>query len=108
MLNLCQLSSLTLYVEPVTCFTPIEARVLIRFSVLSFTNGIMGSMRTDVGISFSIRILTAFKRSDGGGACGSISFAMLSLSVVMVKETIEGTFLNSSMSLVTRLDFVII
>jgi hypothetical protein len=33
---------------------------------------------------------------------------MLSLSVVMVKETIEGVFLKRSMSLVTRLDFVII
>ena len=80
----------------------------MRFSGLSFTNGIIGSMRADVGISFWIRISAAFRRSDGGGACGSISFAMLSLSVVMVKETIEGTFLNRSMSLVTRLDFVII
>lgn len=91
-----------------TCLTFIEARVLTRFSVLSFMKGIMGSMRADVGILFLIRILTAFKRSDGGGACGSISFAMLSLSVVMVKETIEDVFLKRSTSLTTRLDFVII
>ena len=80
----------------------------MRFSWLSFTNGIMGSMRADVGISFSIRIFAAFKRSDGGGACGSISFAMLSLSVVIVKETIERVFFRRSASLATSGDFVII
>ena len=90
------------------CFTPMEARVFIRFSGLSFIVGIIGSMRTAVGMAFSIRILAAFKRSVDGGAFGSISFAILSSSVVTVKDTIEGIFLRRSMSLVTRLDLVTI
>ncbi len=90
------------------CLMPIDERVLTRFSGLSFTKGIIGSMRADVGMPFSIRVSMVFKRSVGGGACGSMSFAMLSSSVVIVKETVEGIFLNRSMSLVTMLDFVII
>ena len=65
-------------------------------------------MRTDVGIPFSMSILTAFRRSVGGGALGSTSFASASSSVVIVIETVEAVFLRMSTSLVTRLDLVII
>ena len=94
--------------EPATCFTPNEESVLIRFSESSFKNGIMGSMRTDVGIPFSMSVSTAFRRSDGDVALGSRSLASASLSVVIVIETVEAVFLRMSMSLVTKLDFVII
>jgi hypothetical protein len=50
------------------CLTPIEARVLTKFSGLSFTNGIMGSTRMDTGMPFSIRISAAYMRFDDGGA----------------------------------------
>lgn len=76
-------------------------------SGLSFRNGIIGSMRTDVGMSFAISVSTVFKRVEGGGACGSMVFAISSLSVVMVKEIVERIFFRRSMSLVTRLDLVI-
>lgn len=88
--------------------TPIEARVSTRFFGLSFTNGIMGSMRTDVGMPFLIRVSAAFNRFDGDGALGSMIFEILSLSVVIVKVTIEGVFFKRSMSLTTMFDFVTI
>ena len=80
----------------------------MRFLKSSFKNGIIGSMRTDVGIPFSMSVSTAFRRSDGGGALGSRSFASGSLSVAIVIETMEAVFLRMSMSLVTKLDLVII
>ena len=49
-----------------------------------------------------------FKRFEGGGAWGSMSFARALSSVVIVTETIDGTFVRRSMSRVTRVDFVII
>lgn len=107
-MNLCQLSGFILYVEAVTCFTPMFASVLIRFSGLSFKYGIIGSMRTDVGTPFLISVSTVFKRSDVVGAWGSMLFAMLSSSVVIVKDTVEGIFFKRAMSLTIRLDFVII
>ncbi len=90
------------------CLTPIEARVSIRFSGLSFTNGIIGSMRTDVGMPFLIRVSAAFNRSDEEGALGSRTFEMLSSSVVIVKVTIDRIFFKRSASLTTRFDFVTI
>ena len=90
------------------CLTPVSASFVIRVSVLSFMRGIMGSIRTVVGMLFVIRVFMVFRRSDGGGACGSKSLPMLSSSVVMVKETMEGMLLKMSRSLATRLDFVII
>jgi len=107
-LNLCQLSGLTLYAELVMCLTPVEARVSMRLSGLSFTNGIIGSMRTDVGMPFSISVSTVFIRFDEDGAFGSMSSEMLSLSVVIVRVTIDGIFFKKSMSLTTMSDFVII
>jgi len=71
-------------------------------------NGITGSTRTDVGILFEIRVFTAFSLSDDKGAFGSRIFARSSLSVVMVKETVEEAFFSKSISLTTILDFVII
>lgn len=65
-------------------------------------------MRTDVGIPFSVSMRAAFRRSDGGGALGSMSLASASSSVVIVIETVEAVFLRMSMSLVTRVDLVII
>jgi hypothetical protein len=107
-LSLFQLSDLTLYVELVTCSTPSEAISLTSRSGSSFTNGMMGSILTVTGTLFWTSSLTAFKRSEGEGTRGSIAFATSSLSVVMVKATIDGTFFNKSMSLTTRLDLVTI
>ena len=89
-----QLSGFALYVEVVTCFTPIPARVVISFSGLSFTKGITGSMRTDTGIPFRVNVSTVFKRLVGEGACGSISFAVFSSSVVMVNATVQEILLK--------------
>lgn len=88
------------------CLTRIEARVSTRFSGLSFTNGIIGSMRTDVGMPFLIRVSTVFNRFDEGGALGSIIFEILSLSVVIVKVTIDGISFKRSLSLTMMFDFV--
>lgn len=107
-LSLFQFSGVILSVELVTCLTPIAASVLIRLSGSSFTDGIIGSMRAVVGTFLSVRVLSAFSRCVGGGAFGSMSLAMSSLSVVMVMETVEGTLFRRSVSLMTRLDFVII
>ena len=103
-----QLSGFALYVEVVTCFTPMSARVVISFSGLSLTKGIMGSMRTDTGTPLLVSVSTVFKRSAGEGACGSSSFAVFSSSVVMVNATVQGILLNMSVSRLTRVDFVII
>ena len=95
-------------VEHVTCVISSEASVRIKLSGSSFMDGMIGSMRTVVGMPFSVRVSTAFSRSVGSGAFGSMSLAMSSLSVVIVMETIEGTLFRRSVSLATRLDFVII
>ena len=108
LLSLCQLSGLTLYVEQVMCLTPEEASFSIRLSALSLTKGITGSIRAEVAMPFLIRLPMASRRSDGRGVFGSKSLAVLSSSVVIVNETMEGIFLRRSMSLTTRVDFVII
>ena len=84
------------------------ARVAIRRVGLSFTKGMMGSMRTDTGMPLLVSVSSVFKRSVEEGAFGSISFAVLLSSVVMVKATAQGTLLRRSVSRVTRADFVII
>lgn len=103
-----QFCGVSLRVELVTCLTPVSAMVSMRDCGLSFRYGIIGSMRMVVGILCSMSVFAALRRLDGGGACGSMSFAVSSSSVVMVMETIEGIFDRRSMSLVTRSDFVII
>ena len=55
-----------------------------------------------------IKSCAALKRSDGKGAYGSIIFAVLSSSVVIVNATVEGTLLNKSSSLATMLLLVMI
>ena len=90
------------------CLTLVWASFLTKLSGLSFRYGIIGSMRTAVGTPFFARVSTHFRRSEGGGAYCSMSFAVLSSSVVIVRETIEGILARRSASLVTMLDFVII
>ncbi len=99
---------MSLRVELVTCLTPVAAMASMRDCGLSFRYGIIGSMRMVTGMPESRSVLAALRRLDGDGACGSMSFAVWSLSVVTVMETIEGIFDRRSMSLVTRSDFVII
>jgi hypothetical protein len=65
-------------------------------------------MRTDVAMPFWIRVFAVSMRLEGGGVFGSNSLAVWSLSVVMVKEAIDGIRLRRSMSLVISVDFVII
>ena len=60
-----QLSGFALYVEVVTCFTPILARVAINRSGLSFTKGIMGSTRTDTGMPLLVSVSTVFRQLNG-------------------------------------------
>jgi hypothetical protein len=108
MVSLCQLSGLTLYVEHVKCLMPASASRATSLSGLSLTVGMMGSIRAAVGMLFAVRVLMAFRRSVGGGAFGSSSFARLLFSVVIVTETIEGVFWRMSMSLVTKFDLVMI
>lgn len=103
-----QFCGVSLRVELVTCLTPIAAMASMRDCGLSFRYGIIGSMRMVTGMPESRSVLAALRRLDGGGACGSMSLAVWSLSVVTVMETIEGIFNRRSMSLVTRSDFVII
>jgi len=95
-------------VELVTCLTPVVAMASMRDCGLSFRYGIIGSMRMVAGMPCFMSVFAALRRLDGGDACGSMSFAVWSLSVVMVMETIEGIFDRRSMSLVTRSDLVII
>ena len=78
------------------------------FCGLSFTSGMIGSIRTETGMPALIKSCAALRRWNGGGANGSMIFAMLSSSVVMVNATIAGTLLSRSISLVTRLLFVMI
>ena len=84
------------------------ASFLMRLSGLSLSNGMIGSMRTEVGTPLRASFSSASNRFEGGGAEGSSFFAILSSSVVMLMETMLGVFLRMSMSLVIRLDFVII
>jgi len=92
----------------VTCFTPMLASVSIRVAGLSFTWGIMGSMRTDAGMPLRVSASIVFRRSVEDGALGSISFAVASSSVVIVTAMVEGILLRRSVSRVTRVDLVII
>jgi len=108
LLKRCQLSGLTLYVDAVICLIPIAVRVLIRVSGLSFTYGIIGSMRADTGMPSSIKILAVSMRFVGRGAFGSINLAILSSSVVIVNATVAAVRFRRSTSLVTKVDLVII
>ena len=90
------------------CLTPMLARVAMSFCGLSFTSGMIGSIRTETGMPALIKSCAALKRSDGKGAYGSIIFAVLSSSVVIVNATVEGTLLNKSSSLATMLLLVMI
>ncbi len=103
-----QFCGVSLRVELVTCLTPVAAMASMRDCGLSFRYGITGSTRMVTGMPFSMSVFAALRRLDVGGACGSMSLAVLSLSVVMVMETIEGFSDRRSMSLVTMSDFVII
>ena len=99
---------MSLRVELVTCLTPVAAMASMRDCGLSFRYGIIGSMRMVTGMPESRSVLAALRRLDGGDACGSMSLAVSSLSVVTVMETIEGILASRSMSRTTRSDFVII
>lgn len=90
------------------CLTPMTARVLMRVSGLSFRVGIIGSILTQTGMPFWVRVCMACILCEGGGALGSSCLASLSLSVVMVKAIMDVVFLRMSMSLVTRFDLVMI
>lgn len=103
-----QFCGVSLRVELVTCLTPIAAIASMRDCGLSFRYGIIGSMRIVTGMPLSMSVFAALRRLDGGGACGSMSLAVSSLSVVTVMETIEGFLASRSISRVTRSDFVII
>ena len=102
------MSGLALYVEHVKCFTPMLARAAISFCGWSFTRGMMGSIRTVTGMPFLIKSCAALRRWEGVGACGSMSFAMLSSSVVIVNATVAGIWLSKSSSLTTKLLLVMI
>ncbi len=106
--NRRQLSGFTLYVELVTCLTPMSARLSTSFSSWSLTKGITGSILIETGMPLSIRFSAASSLESGDGAFGSKSFATSVFSVVMVKATVDGTLLRRSPSRITRLDFVII
>ena len=88
--------------------TPMLVSVSMRVLGLSFTWGIMGSMRTETGIPFEVNASTVFKRSVAAGALGSISLAVASSSVVIVTATVLRTLPKRSVSRVTRVDLVII
>jgi hypothetical protein len=103
-----QLSALALYVEHVKCLTPMLAKSAMSFCGWSFTRGMMGSIRTETGMPFLIKSCAALRRCEGVGACGSMSFAMLSSSVVIVNATVAGIWLSKSSSLTTKLLLVII
>ena len=72
-----QFCGVSLRVELVTCLTPISAMVSMRDSGLSFRYGITGSMRMVAGMPCFMSVFAALRRLDGGGACGSMSFAVL-------------------------------
>lgn len=84
------------------------AKVAMSFCGWSFTVGMMGSMRTDTGMPVLIKSCAALSRWEGEGANGSISFAKLSSSVVIVNATVAGTLQSRSSSRVTRLLLVMI
>ena len=90
------------------CLMPSSASVLMSCSWLSFSVGIIGSILTQVGMFLWVRVSMACSLCEVGGASGSSFLARLSLSVVMVKATIEGVFSRMSVSLVTRFDLVMI
>lgn len=74
----------------------------------SFTNGIIGSIRTETGMPALIRSCAALKRWEGEGAKGSRILARSSSSAVIVNATVEGTFVSKSSSRVTMLLLVMI
>jgi len=84
------------------------ASVSISVAGLSFTYGIMGSIRTNAGMPLRVSASIVFRRSVEDGALGSISFAVASSSVVIVTATVQGTLPKKSVSRVTRVDLVII
>src|SRR5665647_1602659 len=90
------------------CLTPMSERTLMILFGWSFTNGMIGSIRTETGMPALIRSCAALKRWEGEGAKGSRILARSSLSVVMVNATVDGTLTSKSSSRVTRLLLVMI
>lgn len=88
------------------CLTPRAVRVLMRVLGLSFSVGIIGSILTQTGMPFCVRVCMACILSEGDGALGSSCLASLSLSVVMVSATMDLVLCRMSMSRVTRFDLV--
>ena len=74
----------------------------------SFTNGMIGSIRTETGMPALIRSCAALKRWEDEGAKGSRILARSSSSVVMVNATVDGTLMSKSSSRVTMLLLVMI
>ncbi len=68
----------------------------------------IGSIRTETGMPALVKSCAALRRSDGRGAKGSMIFAKLSSSVVIVNATVDGTLLSKSSSLTTTLLLVMI
>jgi len=91
------------------CFAPALATSSISGSSCpksSFIPGMMGSILIEHGILACVSILIASNRLSGDGADGSRRFAISVLSVVMVMLTLHLACLMTSMSLVTKSDFV--
>jgi hypothetical protein len=84
------------------------AKVAMSLLGLSLTEGMIGSIRTETGTPALIRSCAALSLCVGDGAYGSRTLAKSSLSVVIVKATVEGTLLSKSSSLATMLLLVII
>src|SRR5665648_229488 len=90
------------------CLMPMSERILRILCGWSFTNGIIGSIRTETGLPALIRSCAALKRWEGEGAKGSRILARSSSSVVMVNATVDGTLTSKSSSRVTMLLLVMI
>ncbi len=103
-----QFCGLIFSVDAVMCLRPVAASFFTSFSGLSFRKGIIGSIRTVVGMRLWMSVSAASIRWDEDGAFGSISRAVASSSVVIVIETVVGTFFSRSMSLTMVVDLVTI
>lgn len=90
------------------CLTPSVASVLMSVLGLSFRWGIIGSILTQTGMSFWVSVCIACSLCMGVGAFGSSCLASWALSVVMVRVTAELVSCRTSVSRVTRFDFVMI
>lgn len=90
------------------CLTPMSERILMILCGWSFTNGMIGSIRTETGMPTLIRSCAALMRWEGEGAKGSRILARSSSWVVMVNATVDGTLMSKSSSRVTMLLLVMI